>query len=173
MDRRVVPMGSAVSIVCRSFVLGPFVLGLGLVSSIGCGATDGPDSHGEAHEDCADAINQLRASAGLSPLSRWTANEGCADEQAASDGESGTAHGAFGKCNELAQNECPDYRSVGDIVDTSNTKTGCLALMWAEGPGSGSGHGHYANMTSTAYTQVCCGYYTTPGGGVWSVQDFR
>ena len=47
--------------------------------------------------------------------------------------------------------------------------------MWAEGPGTDfSAHGHYINMSSTDYTQVACGYYTTSDGKtVWAVQDFK
>ena len=50
---------------------------------------------------------------------------------------------------------------------------GCLDLMWAEGPGPFESHGHYVNMTNPAYGEVACGFYTTPGGDVWAVQDFR
>lgn len=47
-------------------------------------------------------------------------------------------------------------------------------MMWAEGPGADfQQHGHYINMSSTSYTTVACGFYTTAGGDVWSVQDFR
>ena len=59
----------------------------------------------------------------------------------------------------------------------------CLALFTApacddgggdDGPGEPySEHGHYINMTNTAYTEVACGFYTTPDGAVWAVQDFR
>ena len=43
----------------------------------------------------------------------------------------------------------------------------------AEGPGEPfSDHGHYINMTNESYTKVACGFYTTPGGAVWSVQNF-
>jgi hypothetical protein len=50
----------------------------------------------------------------------------------------------------------------------------CLKMMWDEGPGSDfSKHGHYINMSNPNYTQVACGFYTKPDGGVWSVQDFR
>ena len=50
----------------------------------------------------------------------------------------------------------------------------CLAMMWAEGPGSDfSAHGHYINMSSTQYTKVACGFYTLQDGSVWAVQDFR
>jgi hypothetical protein len=41
--------------------------------------------------------------------------------------------------------------------------------MWDEGPGGG----HYENMKSTDSTRVACGFYITPGGDVWSVQNFQ
>jgi len=50
----------------------------------------------------------------------------------------------------------------------------CLQMMWAEGPGSDfSAHGHYLNMSSTNYTKVACGFYVTPQGTVWTLQDFK
>ena len=46
---------------------------------------------------------------------------------------------------------------------------GCLAQMWAEGPGQPfSAHGHYINMSSTSYTTVACGFYQTPSGSWWA-----
>jgi hypothetical protein len=46
--------------------------------------------------------------------------------------------------------------------------------MWAEGPGADfQTHGHYINMSSTKYTKVACGFYETPTGSVWAVQDFQ
>jgi hypothetical protein len=46
--------------------------------------------------------------------------------------------------------------------------------MWNEGPGEDfSKHGHYINMSSTKYTKVACGFWTTPKGSVWAVQNFR
>jgi hypothetical protein len=51
---------------------------------------------------------------------------------------------------------------------------GCLALMWAEGPGEPfSEHGHYINMSNPAYTQVACGFYQTGQGNYWAVQNFK
>lgn len=41
--------------------------------------------------------------------------------------------------------------------------------MRNEGPGGG----HYENMKSATATKVWCGFYTTPSGDVWSIQDFR
>ena len=43
-----------------------------------------------------------------------------------------------------------------------------------EGPGTDfSTHGHYINMSSTKYSAVACGFYQTPGGKFWAVQDFK
>jgi hypothetical protein len=37
-----------------------------------------------------------------------------------------------------------------------------------------SSHGHYINMTGTSYQNgVACGFYTTPSGTIWAVQNFR
>jgi hypothetical protein len=110
-----------------------------------------------------------RATLGLAPYTRWTAQETCADGQSQSDSQTGTAHGAFGKCTENAQNECPGWPQPID-----KAITGCLQAMWNEGPGSDfNTHGHYINMSSTKYTQVACGFYTTAAGKIWSVQDFK
>jgi hypothetical protein len=77
-------------------------------------------------------------------------------------------HGAFGQCEEHAQNECPGWPSIVDVIE------GCLQLMWDEGPGEPySAHGHYINMTDAAYSEGACGFHTTPEGAVWAVQDFR
>jgi hypothetical protein len=46
--------------------------------------------------------------------------------------------------------------------------------MWDEGPGEPfSAHGHYINMTNPAYGMVACGFFETPSGAVWSVQNFQ
>jgi hypothetical protein len=118
---------------------------------------------GSAPLDCVDYINSLRATKGLPALARWEDAETCANGQARSDSGSGEAHGAFGDCGEHAQDECPGWPGLSSIVP------GCLDMMWAEGPGGG----HYENMTSTQSTKVACGFYVTPGGSVWAVQDFR
>ena len=83
--------------------------------------------------------------------------ETCASSEAASDSQSGTAHGAFGMCKESAQNECPGYSgSYATMLPK------CLDLMWKEGPGTDfSAHGHYINMTNPKYTKVACGFTTT------------
>ena len=106
----------------------------------------------------------FRATKGLPPYARWKNEESCVDGQAKSDSESGTAHGAFGKCGEWAQDECPGWPGTPSSMIGS-----CLQDMWNEGPGGG----HYDNMANTKYTQAACGFYTTPSGKVWAVQDFK
>ena len=124
---------------------------------------------GTAEQLCVDTINQYRASLGLPAYARWNAEESCADGQAKSDSASGTAHGAFGQCGESAQNECPGWPGPPDAMIPQ-----CLAMMWAEGPGTDfTKHGHYINMSSTQYTKVACGFTTLSDGSVWAVQDFQ
>jgi len=124
---------------------------------------------GTSEQACVDKINAYRATLSLPALARWTDEEACGDGQAQSDSSSGTAHGAFGKCTEMAQNECPGWPGP-----PATMIGGCLDMMWAEGPGADfSTHGHYINMSSTTYTKVACGFYTLSDGKVWSVQDFR
>lgn len=132
------------------------------------GAANPGDMYGDARIRCVDRTNALRATKGLGPIPRLASAEPCVDGQAKSDSESGKAHGAFDAClNEVkgwkgvAQNECPNYGSVED------TLTKCLDAMWAEGPGGG----HYDNMTGNS-TKTACGFYTTPSGKVWMIQDF-
>jgi len=132
------------------------------------GSNASSDQYGDARIRCVDRTNSLRASIGLAPIPRLASAEPCADGQAKSDSESGKAHGAFDAClnqvekwKGVAQNECPGYRSV------ESTLGGCLDMMWAEGPGGG----HYDNMVGGS-THTACGFYTTPEGKVWMVQDF-
>jgi hypothetical protein len=141
-------------------------------SSAGSGTSGssggGDDMYGDARKRCVERTNELRASIGLGPIPRLESAEPCADGQAKSDSESGKAHGAFDACLDqvknwsgVAQNECPGYGSVEQALG------GCLDQMWAEGPGGG----HYDNMTGKS-THTACGFYTTPQGKVWMVQDF-
>lgn len=113
---------------------------------------------------CVDLINGYRRMAGLLPYARLAASEPCADGEARRDGQSGTAHSAFPSCGELAQNECPGWGGAPD-----KALAGCLQAMWAEGPGGG----HHDAMASKRYTQVFCGFYTTPSGKLWAAQDFK
>lgn len=118
---------------------------------------------------CVDLINQHRASIGLPPFARWTEAEACSSEEAKSDSETGTAHGAFGQCQESAQNECPGWPGKPEEMIGN-----CLQMMWDEGPGEDfQKHGHYINMSSQSYTKVACGFFVTPEGNVWSVQNFK
>ena len=111
--------------------------------------------------------NEFRARVGLGALARRPDTEACEDSQAGSDGAANTAHSAFGRCRERAQNECPGWPGAPeDVVNR------CLAMMFAEGPGAGPSHGHYVNMTDTNYRSVSCGFATMPNGELWVAQDF-
>ena len=128
----------------------------------------GSDTYAEIRHACVDKINGYRETIGLAAYSRWTDGEACADSQAAADAKADAAHSAFGNCHESAQNECPAWGSLNQIL------SGCLQMMWDEGPGSDFElHGHYLNMASTNYTSVACGFYTAPDGSIWSVQNFK
>ena len=118
---------------------------------------------------CVDTINAYRDTLGLPHYARWSSAEACTDGEAEADSISGTPHGAFGSCGEFAQNECPGWPlPYEDVVED------CLAMMWAEGPGADfQQHGHYINMSSSSYSEVACGFFTTPGGSVWAIQNFR
>lgn len=149
-------------------------VGFAVFVVVGCssgssGTPDGGGGDGTAEQLCVDTINSYRATLGLPPYQRWNDEETCADGQALSDSQSGKAHGAFGQCSENAQNECPGWPGPPSSMITS-----CLAMMWAEGPGSDfSTHGHYINMSNASYTQVACGFTTASDGSIWAVQDFK
>ena len=134
------------------------------------GAGSGTGANATVKSTCVTEINKYRATLGLPAYAEWIDGETCADGEAKSDSESGKAHGAFGTCKESAQDECPGW--PGDDLDTSIK--GCLQQMWAEGPGSDfSTHGHYLNMSNAGYTQAACGFYVTPDGKMWGVQNFK
>lgn len=134
-------------------------------STPGGGTTTTPSTGAAtAEQGCVDAINKFRTTLNLPPLQRWSAAESCSGTEAQSDGQTNRAHGAFPKCGENAQNECPGWPGPADQMIT-----GCLQAMWDEGPGGG----HHDNMASREWTQVSCGFATLPGGAVWSVQNFR
>ena len=126
-------------------------------------------STGDIYEDCVRRINQLRCECQhLPPLMRWREGEACADMDCDYDSTHG-AHAGFlaGICSPRgsAQNECPDWGGAAGII------SGCLQLMWDEGPGDFYGppaHGHYINMSSTSYTRVACGF-----GSGWGAQNFQ
>lgn len=93
----------------------------------------------------------------------------CASDQCKSDSMSGQAHGAFGQCGEWAQNECPGWPGPPESMIVN-----CLQMMWDEGPGQDfQKHGHYINMSSMQYTEVACGFYETPNGSFWAIQNFH
>jgi hypothetical protein len=144
--------------------------GAGQASSSSSVATTGSaGGNGDVAQFCVDTINMHRASIGLPPLARWFEAEVCSDGEAKSDSETGTPHGAFGQCGEFAQNECPGWPGAPEDIIAP-----CLQMMWNEGPGDDfSKHGHYINMSSTSYTKVACGFWTTAKGSVWAVQNFR
>ena len=138
---------------------------------LGCRPTPAPAT-GDPLADCVNRINQFRAECQcLPPLRRWTEGEACVAMHAEYD-STRAPHSGFRDriCMPMAsaENECPGWSSVRDTV------VGCLQSMWDEGPGTPfEEHGHYINMSSTRYTEVACGFYTTPSGGVWAVQNFR
>ena len=105
------------------------------------------------------------------PLARWADGEACADTHAEYD-STRTPHAGFQAriCPQsgFGQNECPGYRSTSQVIST------CLQQMWDEGPGEPfQAHGHYLNMTNPRFSMVACGFYTTPNGAVWAVQNFQ
>lgn len=150
----------------------PTGAGGGGTTTSGAGGTGGTTGAGGSNAGpsqlCVDTINQHRASIGLPPYERWADGEACASDEARSDGETNTPHGAFPSCGEWAQNECPGWPGPAEQMIV-----GCLQMMWDEGPGDGAAHGHYNNMSSQDYTRVACGFHTFPDGSVWAVQNFQ
>ncbi len=112
---------------------------------------------------------QVTRDQGPPPLKRWTEAEVCTDGQCKSDSETGRARrrGAFGRCGENAQNECPGWNGKPETMIE-----GCLKMMWDEKFGSGE-KGHYENMKNTRFTRVSCGFFVTPNGKTWAIQNFR
>ena len=122
---------------------------------------------GRSLEDlCVATINLHRAtlSPAPPPFVRWPAEDACTATEAQEDSVSGTAHSAFGSCNESGQCECPGWPGPIEqmIVD-------CLQSMWDEGPGGG----HHDMMASPDYTMVACGFFTTSSGDIWAAQDYQ
>jgi hypothetical protein len=116
-----------------------------------------------AAEICVNTINEYRKTKGLPLYARWTEAESCSDQQALSDGQTRKPHGAFGRCQEMGQNECPGWPGPPETMIPQ-----CLKSMWGEGPGGG----HYEAMASTRFTKVACGF-ANGQGGIWTVQNFR
>jgi hypothetical protein len=138
-----------------------------LLALASAGSCSDEDPYAEYRQQCVDRINEYRATEGLPPYERWKSGERCADSEARSDSQTGEPHGAFGRCDESAQNECPGWPSV------ESTLTSCLQMMWDEGPGEPwIDHGHYYNMSSTDFNEVACGWHEG-SDGVWAVQNFR
>jgi hypothetical protein len=143
-------------------------------ASVDSGSADGDASTGDGGDDsvqqlCVDTINMYRGTLGLPAYERWVDAEVCSDGEAESDSQTMQPHGAFGSCGESAQNECPGWPAPPEGMIES-----CLAAMWAEGPGEDfQAHGHYINMSSTSYSRVACGFFTTGSGDVWAVQNFQ
>lgn len=102
---------------------------------------------------------------GRAPVARDPSSEACADEESRLDASSGRAHGSFGRCNERAQNACPNYPGAS----TEDIMAKCFQQMFDEGPGGG----HYDNMTSTKYTRAYCGFATMRDGRLWVIQNFK
>jgi hypothetical protein len=151
------------------------VLPIVVAALLGCSSSDGGSGPGAstdplaaARDKCVSTINTYRATLGLPAYAPWTGVEACADGEAQSDSQTKKAHGAFGTCKESAQDECPGWPGPPETLIT-----GCLKMMWDEGPGPFATHGHYINMSSTSYTSVSCGYYQTPDGSWWAVQNFK
>jgi hypothetical protein len=126
------------------------------------------DPYAAARVQVVAQINAYRAKVKLPPLEHWMDADSCSDLEAKHDSKVNQPHASFGHCGEMAQNECPDWPNKGSIG------IGCMQQMWNEGPGKDyARHGHYLNMTNPAYTKVAVGFYTTPQGKVWSVQNFQ
>ncbi len=137
-----------------------------------CTPTPVPNT-GDIHADCVARINQFRWDCQcLPPLSRWVSGESCTDSNAEYDSVNGV-HASFSAIpcgtGSRAQNECPNWPSNEVII------SGCLQAMWDEGPEDGNPNtvnGHYESMATSTYTRVACGFFTTPSGNVWGVQNF-
>ncbi len=136
--------------------------------------TPTPPSTGDFYADCVARINQFRACECLEPVARHTEGEECANQQAQYDYENDTYHGGIrakicspGSLNNAAQNECPGYRSVESTIGL------CHQQMFDEGSCADfEACGHYLNMMDESAKSVACGYYETPSGDVWMVENF-
>ena len=135
---------------------------------------------------CVDHINELRATKGLPPFSRWVDGEACADLQVTDDSVTMIPHNAW-KTNKFScdggstTNECPGWGGPP-----------CIDAMWAEssspdcancdncpgdygcdgcdfyGDTTGTVCGHYENLSAKSYTLVACGF-----GGGWMQLNFK
>jgi hypothetical protein len=147
------------------------------VENLAC-ELDPPPSTGDIYQDCVNRINQfLTECACLPALERRTDGEDCANQMAEYDAGKDSPHaGAIDNICQPggSQNECPGYASNNQVISL------CMQQMWDEGPPPTSSctgscyqmHGHFINMTDSSVTKVACGFYTTPSGEVWAVQNF-
>ncbi len=121
---------------------------------------------------CLDTINTLRAQVGK-PKVTWSKSlEAFADQGTRYDSERNKAHAHFGAFSTRAdpsdaENAVPgwpikQYKNVAAVVAQG------AKMMWDEGPGGG----HYENIIGNQ-TQLGCGIYVTPAGGVWVIHDFK
>jgi hypothetical protein len=138
--------------------------------SSGGGSGGSDDPFAAARAQCVQIINQDRAT--LSPASpalteASASDESCVDGQAQADSQANVPHSAFGKCSESAQDECPGWPGPPSSIDT-----GCLSMMWQEGPPPAGQDNHWLNMSNAQYTRVACGFYQDPAGTWWATQDF-
>jgi uncharacterized protein YkwD len=121
---------------------------------------------------CLDTLNALRATLGLKPVTWSKSLEAFADQGARYDSERNAAHEHFKAFSTRAvpsdaENAIPgwplkNYKTVGAVVVQG------AKMMWDEGPGGG----HYENIKG-AHTEVGCGIYVNPAGGVWVIHDFK
>jgi len=153
---------------------------------------NGDDPYEEVRQVCVDTINEYRATLGLSPMNRASADlEQCSDEGAKKDGDSRIAHGSAGDCRPLgSQNTCPGYPVGGwGSATLADALKMCLAQMWDEGePPEGREeclaeyfrgdttcfmtYGHYLNMSDTSNGTVACGFYDMGNNTFWMNQNF-
>ncbi len=146
--------------------------------AVNCGCNPPAPNTGDPYADCVERVNQFRACVCLPALQRNSAGEACANQEAEYDSQTNTAHSGFvsGICSPsgLAQNECPGWSSAEQTVSR------CMQEMFNEGPPPSTPctgdcfetYGHFINMTSTRYTSVACGFYTTASGEVWQTQNY-
>jgi len=135
---------------------------------------------------CVTHINELRATKGLPPFSRWVDGEACADLEVTDDSQTMIPHNAwqtnkFGCDGGASTNECPGWGGPP-----------CIDAMWAEstspdcancdncpgdygcdgcdfyGTATGTVCGHYENLSAQSYTLVACGF-----GGGWMQLNFK
>lgn len=121
---------------------------------------------------CLDTLNGLRATLNLPKLAWSGSLAAFADQGARYDAERNKAHAHFSVFSARAipsdaENEVPgwplrNYLTVAKVVQEG------AKMMWDEGPGGG----HYENIKGS-HTQVGCGIYATPSGGVWVIHDFK